>query len=453
MPPMQGGHPDGLVLPGSPNLPGSYPKFPDSDPHITEGISVPSLKSIPLGTHPSGLDKVIDFMRHYSSTSIALVVAFACGHLDGSISSFRRHKLARIKQGTETVIKIQAHRHKWYGPALTKYLSAMTFGAEEEFYLLVLPFIFWNLDWLFAHHTLFVVNVGLYVGNVMKDVFCLPRPDNVWRPAGATAQDSTGLKDYGFPSTHTMNSISNSLFALMYYYTGKYRSGPVSLPFPVAALLAAWWIASISFSRLFMGVHSPTDLRGGVVLGLLTPAIWYIVGDKCDILCCVPGAISLCLQLIAISFGFLLCCPQTRPSTPTFLQNAVNMGLITGNLMGANLHATIEASAAQLDAVWMDLGTFFPTGRGLFLVRYVIGMVAVIGARALAKVFFGAVAEAMGMHVTPKKGETQLSIRGWDLAGLAGQKFFVYFTLSTGVTAGAPALFHVLGLYEDGSRP
>jgi len=323
-----------------------------------------------------------------------------------------------------------------------------SFCAEEEFYLLTLPYIFWNVDWLYAHHLLFVINVGLYVGNLMKDVFCLPRPNNVWRPSLVEAGDSTGLLDYGFPSTHTMNGISNSLFTLLYFHTTGYRSETTEMPLWACLVVTVWWICSISFSRLYMGVHSPTDLRGGAVVGICTAVGWYLFGAKSDMLCRAPGPLLLLGQLWLMVFCFLLCCPQPRPPTPTFLQNAVNMGLIAGNLMGANLHAAIEANASVMNAAWMDLSG---TTTGVSMVRYLLGLACVLTARVLSKSLSGLFMQACGLKIKAKKGESQLSLTGLDLAGLASQKFIVYFTLSTGVTAGGPALFHLLGLYSQGA--
>lgn len=153
----------------------------------------------------------------------------------------------------------------------------------------------------------------------------------------------------------------------------------------------------------------------------------------------------------------------------------------------------------------------FPTSAQWYQVRYVLGLVCVLAARALAKSLVGTLVQAypllmgaplthhvqwsscllgyalaaahvehvcmhafmqgfdmslmpktmpncnrnqgFGMRIKPKPGENNLSIRGLDLAGLAAQKFLVYFTLSVGVSAGAPALFHALGLYGEGSAP
>ena len=38
----------------------------------------------------------------------------------------------------------------------------------QEFYLIVLPFLYWNVEWLLGHHLLFVTCVGLFLGNFLK---------------------------------------------------------------------------------------------------------------------------------------------------------------------------------------------------------------------------------------------------------------------------------------------
>lgn len=80
--------------------------------------------------------------------------------------------------------------------------------SQEEFYLLALPVLFWCCDYRFARHMTYVVCWGLVWGNLLKDVFRLPRPKNVksevWVPHSASQIDSTACRDFGFPSTHAM---------------------------------------------------------------------------------------------------------------------------------------------------------------------------------------------------------------------------------------------------------
>lgn len=61
--------------------------------------------------------------------------------------------------------------------------------------------------------------------------------------------------EYSFPSGHTINSFVAAV--TIYLYNKKWG---------IAALIVA---ASIAFSRLYLFVHYPTDILGGMVLGTL----------------------------------------------------------------------------------------------------------------------------------------------------------------------------------------
>ena len=73
--------------------------------------------------------------------------------------------------------------------------------AEEEFYLVALPMIIWNIDYQLGRYLTLLVCGSLIVGNMMKDVFRLPRPprDQVWIPEMMSSIDSTAARDFGFP--------------------------------------------------------------------------------------------------------------------------------------------------------------------------------------------------------------------------------------------------------------
>ena len=66
----------------------------------------------------------------------------------------------------------------------------------------------------------------------------------------------TPLKDYSFPSGHTAASIA-SVSAL--YFAGRKRMAAGAL---IVSVL-------IAFSRMYLYVHYPTDVLGGLIIGLL----------------------------------------------------------------------------------------------------------------------------------------------------------------------------------------
>ncbi len=62
-------------------------------------------------------------------------------------------------------------------------------------------------------------------------------------------------KDYSFPSGHTLSSFAGA--GVVFWFNKKY-----AIPCFVLAFL-------IAFSRLYLYVHYPTDVLGGVVIGLI----------------------------------------------------------------------------------------------------------------------------------------------------------------------------------------
>ena len=66
----------------------------------------------------------------------------------------------------------------------------------------------------------------------------------------------TPLKDYSFPSGHTAASFA-SVSAL--YFAGRKRRAAGAL---IVSVL-------IAFSRMYLYVHYPTDVLGGLIIGLL----------------------------------------------------------------------------------------------------------------------------------------------------------------------------------------
>ena len=75
--------------------------------------------------------------------------------------------------------------------------------------------------------------------------------------------------DYSFPSGHTAASFA-SVMAL--YLAGEKR---LWIPALVLAVL-------IAFSRLYLYVHYPTDVLGGVVIGVMAGALGYWLVKKVE---------------------------------------------------------------------------------------------------------------------------------------------------------------------------
>ncbi len=73
-------------------------------------------------------------------------------------------------------------------------------------------------------------------------------------------------KEFSFPSGHTLHSFTAATVIFLYFK----KAG-------IAALLLA---AAIAFSRMYLFVHYPTDILGGMLLGILDAMIVYTIAQR-----------------------------------------------------------------------------------------------------------------------------------------------------------------------------
>ena len=105
---------------------------------------------------------------------------------------------------------------------------------------------------------LVIVQIGAFTMNpLLKAFFDRPRP-GLWEMRGQFAWAS-------YPSGHAIASVS-VLFTMAILLR---RERGWHWPFTAAAVL----LASTAYSRLYLGVHWPTDVIGGLMMGL----VWLVV--------------------------------------------------------------------------------------------------------------------------------------------------------------------------------
>jgi len=445
---MQGGRSESSVLGRWEWVMGTKLKADDESSGYESELEVSD--SLSLGEK---LDTLVHTLRTVFAVLISLPVSWICMH--PSIGAFRLHKFEMVRSGTATVLALQSKlRH----PVLDVYFGILSFCAEEEFYLLVLPYLIWNVDRILGCRLTVIVSVGLFAGNTLKDIFGLPRPPHppVWRPAHQEAIDSTNLQDFGFPSTHSMNAVTNSLVVLLYYCNSISHESIVGL-----VAVCIWYIGSMCISRMYLGAHSPTDIRGGLALGFLLVAVYAPNIERVEVF--YNETPMIFPKVFCLTFFLLLMCPQPRPPTPTFNQNALLLGLVGGLIFGSRqFHALTLAEAIEWRS-YLRLGDASEFATSHFylntVVKTVSGYSIVMIFRVIAKTAIVALLNVFGVSTKPRVVDestrttrrskikvVRLLTRDVDILGTAIVKVFTYMTLAWAITFFVPFVHIILGL-------
>ena len=130
---------------------------------------------------------------------------------------------------------------------LTSFFKFFTFFGDKEFYIMVLPLFFWLWDKDKAVKLLFILMPSLLLNFWLKEIF------QTARPLGVALIEQGG---FAFPSGHAQGSTTLWLM-LALLIRKKWIN-----------YLAVIMIIVVSLSRLYLGVHWPVDILGGILIAL-----------------------------------------------------------------------------------------------------------------------------------------------------------------------------------------
>lgn len=135
------------------------------------------------------------------------------------------------------------------------------------------------------------------VSSFIKNVVCRPRPshDPAVMNLLSYVNDYRGGA-YGFPSNHASNGFATATFLALLF-----RNRWVTLS-------AFLWAVGSCYSRMYLGVHYPTDILCGALLGTLFAFLVFILYKKAaKRLALLPyREIYVSREMLAIPFIFLL---------------------------------------------------------------------------------------------------------------------------------------------------
>ncbi|XGW14099.1 hypothetical protein V3C99_000417, partial [Haemonchus contortus] len=144
-------------------------------------------------------------------------------------------------------------------------------GLEVSFFTLIASLI-WLFDARLGRLLSVLLSLGFFVAGSFKVALCLPRPPSP--PALCLDEEN---KDWAWPSNHALLGTTFPWF-IWIYSSSHYDMSIWSSCIMLALVLA--WNCGVSWSRVFLGVHSPCDVLGGWTIGVLLLFIFGGFSDK-----------------------------------------------------------------------------------------------------------------------------------------------------------------------------
>lgn len=151
--------------------------------------------------------------------------------------------------------------HRIATPFLDLLANGASFFGEETFVIAIVLLVFWNINKQKGFALYMNVLTSVLVMGILKAVVRAPRPFVVLEEiAGKRMGTATG---YSFPSGHTTTAAS--------FYT----SLALLLKKRICSIIAAIMIVLVGVSRLYLGVHWPNDVFGGLLIGVSISFLLY----------------------------------------------------------------------------------------------------------------------------------------------------------------------------------
>jgi membrane-associated phospholipid phosphatase len=271
--------------------------------------------------------------------------------------------------GTQIVQRAQSLGPAWLLPA--QVLSSLGAG---QFFLFLVTLVYWCLDASLGLRLAFLLVCVDGPTGLLKLAFHTPRP--YWYSPAVRAFSTEN--SYGMPSGHATATSAVGLF-----FAQRSRRW---WAWPLAGIL----VLLVSFSRVYLGVHFPTDVAAGWIVGALVWLTYVVITNRAGSWIRRAGLatqLSLAVTgsgLLLILTGGLLGAIASHPDPPewaiTAFQNAPGNTLnprspgdlvaSAGLLLGLGIGAALASRGARFQAtgrIWKRFLRFVIGLSGIFI--------------------------------------------------------------------------------------
>ena len=163
--------------------------------------------------------------------------------------------------GVEVVVAVQG-----LGQGVRALFQALSFLGSELFFLLLVPLVYWTIDARAGMRIGLILLISTGVNTLLKLVFADPRPYWYSDRVLAYAAESS----FGLPSGHSQ--ISASVWGMLAFTARRWW-------FWVFAIAL---VVLIGISRIYLGVHFPSDVLAGWAIGAALLVCFVALAERAE---------------------------------------------------------------------------------------------------------------------------------------------------------------------------
>ena len=244
-------------------------------------------------------------------------------------------------------------------PFLDRFLLLITQLGEETAFLVIALILFWCIDKRAGYYLLSVGFIGTLSNQFMKLWFRVPRPWVIDPNFTILEQAREAAAGYSFPSGHTQSAVGT--FGVLAAVTKKRW---IRISAVVIAVL-------VSFSRMYIGVHTPLDVLVAATIAvgliiLLKPVVFNDSGKYIPVLLAFMTAAAVGFQCFVSYYPF-----PSDVDTHNLQSGIKNAYTLIGSLAGLLVVYVLDVKWIRFTtkAVWWV--QFLKIAGGLILVLLV----------------------------------------------------------------------------------
>jgi len=210
-----------------------------------------------------------------AATGLFLLVKAASEVMEGDTVAFDRAILLMLRQPGDPATPIGP---EWLREAMIDLTALGSVSVLAIITVLAGGYLLAAKKHALAAFTVSAVAGGAVIGSLLKAAYARTRPDLV--------EHLVGTHSASFPSGHAMNSAVTYLTLAV--LIARAEGSPAVRRYLISAALALTLL--VGFSRLYLGVHWPTDVAAGWIVGALWAVACSLVAKRLQASSAVEGA-------------------------------------------------------------------------------------------------------------------------------------------------------------------